>query len=166
MERTIESNRLVSKTYTAEQVAAILGVSVRKVYLLCEATKDFKVIRMGNTQDTRRKLFGYLSLYGGRWAEETAVGNIRHGAGSTPKENVYRIPAKEQNEKGASACRRLLSPAARSRKRRKRKDSSVCRSSRAFAWKQMRQPRQNLWRVHREVASIPCTKKMPVAKHL
>ena len=41
MERTIESNRLVSKTYTAEQVAAILGVSVRKVYLLCEATKDF-----------------------------------------------------------------------------------------------------------------------------
>lgn len=47
MERTIESNRLVSKTYTAEQVAAILGVSVRKVYLLCEATKDFKVIRMG-----------------------------------------------------------------------------------------------------------------------
>lgn len=47
MERTIKSNRLVSKTYTAEQVAAILGVSVRKVYLLCEATKDFKVIRMG-----------------------------------------------------------------------------------------------------------------------
>ena len=47
MEHTIESNRLVSKTYTAEQVAAILGVSVRKVYLLCEATKDFKVIRMG-----------------------------------------------------------------------------------------------------------------------
>ena len=47
MEHTVEPNRLVSRTYTAEQVAEILGVSVRKVYLLCEATKDFKVIRMG-----------------------------------------------------------------------------------------------------------------------
>jgi len=34
-------------TYTAEQVAAILGVSVRKAYNLCESTKDFKVIRLG-----------------------------------------------------------------------------------------------------------------------
>lgn len=35
------------KTYTAEQVASILGVSVRKVYSLCENTKEFKVIRLG-----------------------------------------------------------------------------------------------------------------------
>lgn len=38
---------LEQKTYTAGQAAAILGVSVRKVYLLCETTTDFKVIRMG-----------------------------------------------------------------------------------------------------------------------
>ncbi len=35
------------RTYTAEQVAEILGVSVRKAYYLCETTKDFKVIRLG-----------------------------------------------------------------------------------------------------------------------
>lgn len=35
------------RTYTAEQVAVILGVSVRQVYKLCETTQDFKVLRMG-----------------------------------------------------------------------------------------------------------------------
>ena len=35
------------RTYTAEQVAEILGVSVRKAYTLCEGTTDFKVIRLG-----------------------------------------------------------------------------------------------------------------------
>ena len=34
-------------TYTADQIAEILGVSVRKAYNLCETTKDFKVIRLG-----------------------------------------------------------------------------------------------------------------------
>jgi len=34
-------------TYTAEQVAQILGVSIRKAYLLCETTTDFKVMRLG-----------------------------------------------------------------------------------------------------------------------
>lgn len=37
----------VQRTYTAEQVANILGVSIRKAYNLCETTKDFKVIRLG-----------------------------------------------------------------------------------------------------------------------
>ena len=36
-----------SRTYTVEQVAEILGVSIRKAYYLCEATTDFKVIRLG-----------------------------------------------------------------------------------------------------------------------
>lgn len=36
-----------SGTYTAEQVAEILGVSVRKAYYLCEHTTDFKVLRLG-----------------------------------------------------------------------------------------------------------------------
>ena len=35
------------RTYTVEQVAEILGVSIRKAYYLCESTKDFKVIRLG-----------------------------------------------------------------------------------------------------------------------
>lgn len=34
------------QTYTAEQVAEILGVSLRTVYNLCNYTKDFKVIRI------------------------------------------------------------------------------------------------------------------------
>ena len=42
-----ESNSLVQRTYTAEQVAEILGVSIRKAYYLCETTKDFKVVRLG-----------------------------------------------------------------------------------------------------------------------
>ena len=36
-----------SRTYTVEQVAEILGVSIHKAYYLCEATTDFKVIRLG-----------------------------------------------------------------------------------------------------------------------
>ena len=35
------------RTYTAEQVAEILGVSVRKAYYLCEHTENFRVIRLG-----------------------------------------------------------------------------------------------------------------------
>jgi len=37
----------VQRTYTAKEVADILGVSLRTAYNLCEATKDFKVFRMG-----------------------------------------------------------------------------------------------------------------------
>lgn len=46
MEHDICSNSC-QRTYTAEQVAEILGISVRKAYYLCESTKDFKVIRLG-----------------------------------------------------------------------------------------------------------------------
>ena len=35
------------RTYTVEQAAAILGVSLRKAYYLCEATTEFKVIHLG-----------------------------------------------------------------------------------------------------------------------
>ena len=37
----------IQRTYTAEQVANILGVSIRKAYSLCETTNDFKVVRLG-----------------------------------------------------------------------------------------------------------------------
>lgn len=35
------------QTYTAEQIAKILGVSVRKAYVICETTNDFIVKRLG-----------------------------------------------------------------------------------------------------------------------
>jgi len=45
-----DSNRRSSNlqsTYTAEEIAEILGVSIRKAYKLCETTDEFKVIRLG-----------------------------------------------------------------------------------------------------------------------
>lgn len=41
------NGKSVQRTYSAKEVAEILGVSLRTVYNLCEKTKDFKVIRMG-----------------------------------------------------------------------------------------------------------------------
>ena len=41
------SNEYVQRTYTAEQVAQILGISLRKAYALCETTTHFKVVRLG-----------------------------------------------------------------------------------------------------------------------
>ena len=35
------------RIYTVEQVAEMLGVSIRKAYSLCESTTDFKVIQLG-----------------------------------------------------------------------------------------------------------------------
>ena len=35
------------RTYTAEQVAQILGISLRKAYDFCENTTEFKVLRLG-----------------------------------------------------------------------------------------------------------------------
>ena len=37
----------VQRTYTAKEVADILGVSLRTVYNLCETTKNFRVLKMG-----------------------------------------------------------------------------------------------------------------------
>lgn len=44
-------------TYTAEQIAVILGISKRKAYLLCDGTKDFKVIRMGKSIRIHKESF-------------------------------------------------------------------------------------------------------------
>jgi excisionase family DNA binding protein len=41
------SNQRAQSTYTAEQVANILGVSIRTAYKLCETTKEFKILRIG-----------------------------------------------------------------------------------------------------------------------
>lgn len=47
MEQTNNRNGAVQQTYTVEQLAEILGVSVRKAYLICETTTDFIVKRLG-----------------------------------------------------------------------------------------------------------------------
>ena len=45
--KNIDCSPSVQRTYTAEQVAEILGVSVRKAYDFCETTDEFKVLRLG-----------------------------------------------------------------------------------------------------------------------
>ena len=47
METKVQTNSMEPRTYTAEQIAKILGVSVRKAYLLCEEETEFKVFRLG-----------------------------------------------------------------------------------------------------------------------
>ena len=42
-----DSQKSNQQTYTANDVAEILGVSLRFAYNLCEGSKDFKVLRMG-----------------------------------------------------------------------------------------------------------------------
>ena len=55
----IDNNRstVARGIYTAEQIATILGISIRKAYLLCEETKDFKVIRMGRSLRVHKESF-------------------------------------------------------------------------------------------------------------
>lgn len=38
-----------AKTYTVREVAEMLSISVRKAYLYCNETTDFKVIRIGKS---------------------------------------------------------------------------------------------------------------------
>lgn len=47
MNETNPCNSRTQRTYTAEQIAQILGVSIRKAYSLCETTTSFKVMRLG-----------------------------------------------------------------------------------------------------------------------
>ena len=37
----------IQRTYTVEEIAQMLGISVRKAYDFCAATEDFKVLRIG-----------------------------------------------------------------------------------------------------------------------
>jgi excisionase family DNA binding protein len=52
-----QSGSVARGTYTAEQIAIILGISKRKAYLLCETTEDFKVIRMGRSLRIHKESF-------------------------------------------------------------------------------------------------------------
>ena len=37
----------IQRTYTVEEIAQILGISIRQAYCLCETTSDFKILRIG-----------------------------------------------------------------------------------------------------------------------
>ena len=47
MEAKKSVNEPVQRTYTAEQISKILGVSLRKAYDICETATEFKVLRFG-----------------------------------------------------------------------------------------------------------------------
>ena len=47
MNTTNVSCSTVQQTYTVEQIAKILGISVRKAYYLCDETDEFIVKRLG-----------------------------------------------------------------------------------------------------------------------
>ena len=47
MSETHPCDHRAQRTYTAEQIAQILGISIRNAYNLCETTTDFKVMRLG-----------------------------------------------------------------------------------------------------------------------
>mgnify|MGYP003623445807 CR=1 FL=1 len=47
MDRGTSESHALRATYTASQIAEILGISVRKAYEICETTTDFKTMRLG-----------------------------------------------------------------------------------------------------------------------
>lgn len=47
----------VEKTYTIPEIAAILKISVRKAYMLCKETKEFKVIHIGRCVRVKKDSF-------------------------------------------------------------------------------------------------------------
>lgn len=53
----------IQRTYTAEQVAQILGISLRKAYGLCETTTQFKVMRLGKRCLRIHKESGTVKYY-------------------------------------------------------------------------------------------------------
>ena len=46
-----------SLTYTVQEIAAMLKISIRKAYLFCEETQDFKVIRIGKSVRVHKESF-------------------------------------------------------------------------------------------------------------
>lgn len=56
-EHQSETNSVSAKTYTVKEVALMLKISVRKAYLFCEETKDFKVIHIGRSVRVHKDSF-------------------------------------------------------------------------------------------------------------
>lgn len=44
-------------TYTVQEIAIMLQISIRKAYLFCEETQDFKVIRIGKSVRVHKESF-------------------------------------------------------------------------------------------------------------
>ena len=62
MKNNINTPDQIKRVYTVKEVAAILGVSDRHAYNYCNATKEFDVIKIGNSirikKDSFDKWFG------------------------------------------------------------------------------------------------------------
>jgi len=52
-----ESSSDRNRTYTVQEIAEILNVSVRTAYNLCEKTNNFKVVRVGKCVRVNRLSF-------------------------------------------------------------------------------------------------------------
>lgn len=93
MEQNIYSNSC-QQTYIAEQVAEILGISVRKAYSLCENTKELKVIRLGkrclriHKESFDRWLNGEGALADRTIERDIHYGNIQN-SGQFPQRYLY-----------------------------------------------------------------------------
>ena len=46
---TQKTDSSITKTYTVPEIANILNISVRKAYLFCNETNEFKVLRLGKS---------------------------------------------------------------------------------------------------------------------
>jgi hypothetical protein len=56
-ENQCEINHIPTLTYTIKEIAAMLQISVRKAYLFCEESTDFKVIRIGKSVRVHKESF-------------------------------------------------------------------------------------------------------------
>jgi len=56
-ENQCETKTTQPLTYTVQELASMLKISVRKAYLLCEETQDFKVIRIGKSVRVHKASF-------------------------------------------------------------------------------------------------------------
>jgi len=47
------------KTYTVQEIAGFLGISIRSAYNLCESTVEFKVMRIGRSVRVNKQSFDH-----------------------------------------------------------------------------------------------------------
>jgi hypothetical protein len=52
-----KSSALPQKAYTVPEIAGMLKLSVRKAYLFCNETTDFKVMRLGRSIRVHKESF-------------------------------------------------------------------------------------------------------------
>ena len=52
-----ETKTTQALTYTVQEIALMLKISIRKAYLLCEESQDFKVFRIGKSIRVHKESF-------------------------------------------------------------------------------------------------------------